>query len=135
MAVKKYYQMPAGFRLNHTKDHWIQDAMIIFWNLCLNYDPKQGAFDHYVRFMMPRRLTSIQRDIFRENPKTDENPENPVKERMFISGDDDMAEKRESEESISVEAQYINEEARKILWECIEKLEPISGQLFMRHEF
>ncbi|BBO89676.1 sigma-70 domain-containing protein [Desulfosarcina ovata] len=67
MAIRKFYQMPDSFTASHELDDWIQEAFIIMFECCEAYDHR-GPFDHHVRFMVSRRLTSLQRKIFRENP-------------------------------------------------------------------
>ncbi len=68
MAVRKFYQMPESFRVMHTMEDWIQDAVILLWNLCSTYDPERAPFNNYARFIATRRLTDIQRGLFRKNP-------------------------------------------------------------------
>ncbi len=54
-------------------------------------------------------------------------------ERIF-GGEDEM--QAEVKTGISPEEQYIRLEARKILWDCIDRLEPeLMKSLFIRHEF
>jgi len=67
MAIRKFYQMPDSFTASHELDDWIQEAFIIMFECCEKYDHR-GPFDHHVRFMVSRRLVSLQRKIFRENP-------------------------------------------------------------------
>ncbi|BBO84861.1 hypothetical protein DSCO28_54270 [Desulfosarcina ovata subsp. sediminis] len=67
MAIRKFYQMPDFFTASHELDDWIQEAFIIMFECCEDYDHR-GPFDHHVRFMVSRRLISLQRKIFRENP-------------------------------------------------------------------
>jgi len=72
MGIRKYYQMPESFRISKTMDDWIQDAMIILCSLLDEYDPQKGPFSNYARFIVSRRLTDIQRSLFRKNPLVDE---------------------------------------------------------------
>jgi RNA polymerase sigma factor (sigma-70 family) len=71
MAMRKFYSMPAPFAVNHEMDDWIQEAAIIMFQCCESYDHR-GPFDYYVRFMVSRRLISLQRKIFRENPASNQ---------------------------------------------------------------
>lgn len=167
MAVKKFYRMPKRLRTLHTQNDWVQDAMVIFLNLVSNYSPEKGAFENYVRFTLPKRLISVQRDIFKDNPlvneelwklskslerelgrkpsaeefaehagysieKAQEFLDSGFGERIFGGEDEVQAEVKTG---ISPEDQYIRLEARKILWECIDHLEPGLKVLFVRHEF
>ncbi len=67
-AVRKFYQMPRRFHSTYTREDWIQEGMKIFCDLILKYRPERGTFDHYVRFILPRRFSSFQRIIFLKNP-------------------------------------------------------------------
>lgn len=69
MAKRKFYQMPHSFTASHEENDWIQEAVITMFECCKKYDKKR-PFDHYVRFMVSRRLTDLQRRIFRTNPPT-----------------------------------------------------------------
>jgi len=72
MGIRKYYQMPESFRISRTMDDWIQDAMIVLCSLLEEYDPGRGPFNNYARFIVSRRLTDIQRSLFRKNPLLDD---------------------------------------------------------------
>ncbi len=169
MGIRKYHQMPESFRISRTMDDWIQDAMIVLCGLLDEYDPQKGPFNNYARFIVSRRLTDIQRSLFRKNPPLDddlrkvalswkrENRTEPTaKELADLTGRDEseirkFLEKgggervfvRENEETetadvrpcASPEQLYIREEARHILWECVEKLAPDLKMLFMHREF
>ncbi len=169
MAVNKFYQTPDSFRTTHTMDDWIQEAMIILFDLCSSYDSEKGPFDNYARFIISKRLISMQRDIFRKNPPVNEDlrkiavslkrensrepsvkelsditgrSENEIREfmetgvgkRVFAKENEGVHEKKEVKIGMTPEEQYIRLEARKILWDCVEKLEPGSKLLFVRHE-
>lgn len=54
--------------------------------------------------------------------------------RMFIHETDNVSRKAEAKAGISPEKQYINKEARRILWNCIDHLNPELKLLFVRHE-
>lgn len=72
MAHAKYRRMPESFREEHTLSDWVQDAMILLCNAVDDYSPGETPFSNYVRFIVSRRLTSIQRDLYRKNPPLDE---------------------------------------------------------------
>ena len=67
MAVRSFYQMPKSFTVVYPKEDWIQFAMIKLLECCETYD-HQRPFDHYVRFIVSKRLIDRQRKIFGENP-------------------------------------------------------------------
>lgn len=166
MAKKKSIQMHESYR---TKDDWIQDALIILYNSCESYEPGKGAFNNFARFMVSRRLISIQRDLYRKNPPVNDDlrkvflslkrekgrkptaeelmevtglsreqiekfMDSGFGERMFTRAKDDVLEKH-VKTGMSPEEQYIRLEARKILGDCIEKLEPEIKLLFKLHEY
>ena len=59
--------MPKSFTVVYPKEDWIQFAMIKLLECCDTYDQKR-PFDHYVRFIISKRLIDRQRKIFGENP-------------------------------------------------------------------
>ena len=169
MAIKKFYQMPESFATSHTMDDWIQEALIIMFQCCQSYD-RRGPFDHFVRFMVSKRLVSMQRKVFSGNPPADrdlykkvqaykrKNKRLPTADELALETgfDKDAIEKylesgygqrtvtTDSEKAcqnkdvkvgLSPETQFIHHEARKILRDCIEKLQPEMKMMFIRHEF
>jgi len=60
--------------------------------------------------------------------------ENGFGKRMFIHRTDAVKRKAESKSGVSPEKQYIDKEARLILWNCINQLKPESKLIFIRHE-
>lgn len=168
MALQKHFQMPDSFRTERTADDWIQEAMIMLYNLCSDYDPERGNFDNYARFIIPRRLTSIQRDIFRKNPpltealrkiavslKREKGRDPTLEElsdftgrsiseirdfmeygtgkRIFATENEAAHEKKDVKVGMTPEEQYIKLEERRILWDCVDQLDPESKLLFIRH--
>jgi len=172
MAVKKFYQMPESFTAAHAMEDWIQEAMLIMFQCCQSCD-RRRPFDHYVRFMVSKRLVSLQRKVFSENPPANrdiykkvqafklKNKRLPTAEELAKETGIDKARIQEyleggagqrvvtalTEETeavsqtkdvkigLSPETQYMHHEARKILRDCIEKLQPEAKMLFIRHEF
>ena len=70
MAIKKSFQLPELFAANFDRDDWVQLAVIIMFQCCEKYDGKR-PFDHFVRFMVSRRLQDQHRSLMRKNPPTD----------------------------------------------------------------
>ncbi len=69
MAVKKFYEMPEGYRSSFPQELWIQEAYRILLELAASYNEDSGpSFNQYVGFLTPRRLIDVQRSVFRENP-------------------------------------------------------------------
>jgi len=169
MAVTKFYQMPESFATSHTMDDWIQEALIIMFQCCQSYDGR-GPFDHYVRFMVSRRLVSMQRKVFSENPPADRDLYKKVQaykrkkgrlpkaeelaeetgfdkaaiqkylesgygQRTVTTGVETVCQNKAVKAGLSPETQYMHHEARKILRDCIEKLQPEMKMMFIRHEF
>jgi RNA polymerase sigma factor (sigma-70 family) len=169
MAIKKFYQMPESFATSHTMDGWIQDALIIMFQCCQSYDGR-GPFDHYVRFLVSRRLVSMQRKVFSENPPADRDLYKKVQaykrknkrlpkaeelaeetgfdkadikkyletgygQRMVTTESETVCQNKAVKAGLSPETQFIHHEARKILRDCIEKLQPEMKMMFIRHEF
>ncbi|MEE4358842.1 MAG: sigma-70 family RNA polymerase sigma factor [Desulfococcaceae bacterium] len=169
MGIRKFYQMPEDFRISQTMEDWMQDAMIFLCRLTDDYDPKKGPFNNYARFIVSRRLTDIQRKMFRKNPPLEEDLrklaqslrretgkepdvreladlsgrseseirkflEGGVGERVFVR-EHEGQERPEVRAGISPEEQYIRAECRKILLDCIEKLDADFKMLFMHREF
>jgi RNA polymerase sigma factor (sigma-70 family) len=151
MAIKKYFQTPKRMEPFFSKEDWIQTAMITLFECCETYDGKQ-PFDNYARFMVSRRLTDKQRELYRRNPsesesKVDSEPNKPVDSR-----DDDppapmghchrpiteaIEEDRQYKDDSGAccpETSYIMEESRRTLLDCIDKLDAKSKALFVRHE-
>ncbi len=170
MALKRFFQMPESFRKVSTQEDWIQEAMILFCQLSKHYDKDKGSFENYVRFMISRRLVSIQRTLFRKNPPVDEEllklaasikrekGKTPSTEdladltgrseasvrsaleagggpRIFTEMPEGGAAPKDVKIGVSPEDQYIRHETRKVLWGCINRLDPLSKLLFVRHEF
>lgn len=74
LAMEKFREMPEVFHGVHTENDWIQDAFAILVEESLRYAPREGyAYDAYLAyFLLPRRLTSLQRALFRKNPPVGE---------------------------------------------------------------
>lgn len=70
MALKKYFQMPEAFTASHSQEDWVQEAFIIMLECCQSYD-QRGPFDNFARFMVSKRLVSMQRKVFSQNPPAD----------------------------------------------------------------
>lgn len=70
MALNKYFQMPEAFTVSHSQEDWVQEAFIIMLECRRSYD-QRNPFDHYVRFMVSKRLVSMQRKVFSQNPPAD----------------------------------------------------------------
>jgi len=117
MGIRAYYQAPENSRTVHTKDDWIQDAMVIFIQQVEEYDPNKGVpFNRFILFRvrgrLNNRLTEIRRRIGRE-----------------------METRVPPEKTGSLEDDYIQKERHNILWSCIDKLSPPELRLlFIRHE-
>ncbi len=169
MAIKKFYQMPESFATSHTMDDWIQEALIIMFQCCQSYD-RRGPFDHFVRFMVSKRLISMQRKVFSENPPADRDLYKKVQaykrknkrlptadelaqetgfdkaaiqkylesgygQRTVTTGVETICQNKDVKAGLSPETQFIHHEARKILRDCIENLQPEMKMMFIRHEF
>jgi len=169
MAVTTFYQMPGFFAASHAQDDWIQEAVIIMFQCCQSYD-RRGPFDHFVRFMVSRRLVSMQRKVFSENPPADRDLfkmvqaykrknkrlptadelaletgfdkaaikkylESGYGQRTVTTGVETVCQNKAVKVGLSPEKQYMHHEARKILRDCIEKLQPEMKMMFIRHEF
>lgn len=170
MALKRFFQMPDSFRKVNNQDDWIQEAMILFCQHTQDYDKDKGSFENYIRFMISRRLISLQRTLFRKNPPVDDEllklaasikrekgeapstadladltgrSEASVRSaleagggpRVFTEMPEDGPAPKDVKIGVSPEDQYIRHETRKILWGCINRLDPLSKLLFVRHEF
>jgi len=74
LAMEKFREMPEVFHGVHTEDDWIQDALAILVEESLRYTPREGyTYDAYMaRFLIPRRLTGLQRSLLRKNPPVGE---------------------------------------------------------------
>lgn len=72
--MSKFRQMPQSFRAEKSQEEWIPDAMTILCMETAKYKPKPGYCynDYMICFILPRRLTGIQRSMFRQNPPVDE---------------------------------------------------------------
>lgn len=193
MAKRKYYQMPVGVQSGHELDDWVQEAVVTMFECCRKYDNKR-PFDHYVRFIVSRRLTDIQRKAFRHNPPTNQaifslfqelkrelkrEPtavelaeytgrqqeeienllENGFGSRVVVDGLDienhtgsgniqwphcDVGSSNAGQSDIysssswsgtSAESNCIRQEARKVLWECLDDILPEDRMLYLQHEF
>jgi|GEM_PF-4984244 len=67
--------------------------------------------------------------------KAEEFLDSGVRQRVFERRSGEELDKAEVKTGISPEEQYIRLEARKILWDCIRRLESKMRLLFIRHEF
>jgi len=74
LAIRKYNEMPLSFRAARSQDEWISDAMTILCMESAKYKIKEGYYynDYMAFFILPKRLTDIQRSMYRANPPVDE---------------------------------------------------------------
>jgi DNA-directed RNA polymerase specialized sigma subunit len=56
-------------------------------------------------------------------------------QRMVTTESETVCQNKAVKAGLSPETQFIHHEARKILWDCIEKLQPKMKMMFIRHEF
>jgi len=120
MGGRIYYKSPERCRTVHTKEDWIQKAMIIFIEQVEEYDPNRGtSFNWFILSRVKNRLTDWLRTLINRERLDKENPPDP-----------NGTTKTESPED-----EYIKKERRKILWNCVSQLSPRElRMLFMRHE-
>lgn len=71
-ANKKYWSTPSDIRQVFSPEDWRQEALGLFLEMMENYSSDKGNFECHVRFYMDRRLTDVQRRLFRNNPAVQE---------------------------------------------------------------
>ena len=151
MAIKKYFQSPRRMEPVFSKEDWIQTAMITLFECCESYDARQ-PFDHYARFLVSRRLTDKQRELYRKNPTESGVEKEPEGTGEIQTSFDEIGgpvgychrsvtetlteDRPHKDESVnaSPETAYIMEESRRTLLDCIENLDKESRALFIYHE-
>lgn len=151
MAIKKYFQTPKRMETVFPKEDWIQTAMITLFECCESYDGRQ-PFDHYARFMVSRRLTDRQRELYRKNPTELEGDKERTAPSHIEAEAYDRAEPsghcrrpvtevlmdqhppKDASDASSPETAYMMEESRRTLLDCIEKLDNEARVLFVCHE-
>jgi len=120
MGIRKYYQSPVSCRVVHSKEDWIQKAMIIFIEQLEEYDPNRGkTFNKFILFRVKNRLTDRLRTFIKRDIQDTKNLPDP----------------KEINKTKSPEDECIEKERREILWNCVSQLSPRElRMLFMRHE-
>ena len=72
MAKKRFKQMPKDFRTLHEEDDWIQEGMIALISESRKYQPREDCdYEKYMLFVVRRRLSDLQRSIFRKYTPVD----------------------------------------------------------------
>jgi len=120
MGVRKFYSMPLNIRMMHTRNDWVQDAMILMFKCLEDYDPQRGHFNNYVKFIVKRRLVDIEKKLLAIERKQEN--KNPTEDR----GIEEQSDRNISEEDRSI--------LRSILHDCIEELHPEAMTILHDHE-
>ena len=120
VGIRKYYLSPERCRTVHTKEDWIQKAMIIFIEQLEEYDPNRGtSFNWFILSRVKNRLTDRLRTFIKRDIQDTKNLPDP----------------KEINKTKSPEDECIEKERREILWNCVSQLSPRElRMLFMRHE-
>jgi RNA polymerase sigma factor (sigma-70 family) len=118
MGVRIYYKSPEHCRNLHTKEDWIQEAIVIFIQHVEEYDPNRGKeFNRFILFRVKKRLIDRLRTLCGE--KNNGKPPDPNGTTKTGSPEDEC----------------IKKERRKILWNCVKKLNTRESKMFfIRHE-
>jgi DNA-directed RNA polymerase specialized sigma24 family protein len=109
--------------------------MITMFECSESYDRKR-PFDHYVRFIVKRRLEDQRRKLYRQNPKViDDKTDAPSGgKRLFSEISESIQRKAESATTIEPERHYLMKEAQRILLNCFHRLGKTEQMLFAKHE-
>ena len=135
MAITYHYKTPAACAKGFDQDDWVQQAMITMFECCESYDRKR-PFDHYVRFIVKRRLEDQRRKLYRQNPKvkTDKTRALQDHKRLFSDLSESVQRKAQSATSVGPERHYLMKEAHRILLNCLHRIGKTEQMLFAKHE-
>jgi RNA polymerase sigma factor (sigma-70 family) len=135
MAIAYHFRTPGAVAREMDRDDWVQQAMITMFECCQSYD-RQRPFDHYVRFMVKRRLEDQRRMLYRKNPKAwqGETSQSGSDERLFCELGETVERKTHSSTSREPEQKSLMNEAHRLLLECIQRLKETERMLFTKHE-